>query len=75
MKEVRCLCLVNAKKQQSMADGSADLDGFPVSEGETLNSNVCSLGSTFKEGWLRPASIPDVRLFNYVLLSCSILMC
>jgi hypothetical protein len=25
------------KKQQSMADGSADLDGFPVSEGETLN--------------------------------------
>jgi hypothetical protein len=44
--EVRCLCLANAKKRQSMTDGSADLDGFPVSEGETLNGNMCCLVST-----------------------------
>jgi hypothetical protein len=65
--EVRCLCLANKcnKKQQSIADGSADLDGFPVREGEALTA-TCIAWFRLKEGWLRPGSIPDaLRLFNY----------
>jgi hypothetical protein len=58
------------EKQQSMADGSADLDGFPVSEGETLNATCVANWFRLKEGWLRP-----LHLFNYILLSRSILMC
>jgi hypothetical protein len=49
-----------------MADGSADLDGFPVREGETLNGNVLLGFDLRRVGRARPGSIPDAfRRFNY----------